>query len=413
MALNTPRLLQLAAAFVTALGVGTAFGTVLFGAPALTRVREQALELGVLPGPTLAALALMAVLVAAQRFSVLLRAGGYPIVAAGALLGGLGLGMLDERAGGPDVVGTWFVVASMGGAVALAGLTLLLGDPAARVRVAMGAGLALGIAYVGPVATQAANANVPHYLLAVLTGGVAVAGAALHRTRTAQAPQAGARVVIVVAVAGMVVMAGLLARGVVLGVFRPSLDLARPDLAGTMTYVLLGLAALVALAFAVVAARAGGPRLAVWPVLAFVLAAPLTPVALGFSVVAQYGWPPVIAGIALAAVAGAVLAWRAGAVPWEVLGVLPAYGGLVMMSGGEVRHFETAYVLLVCGCSFALAAGLVRAARLPKAAFGIGLGLATWLLTAQALGPFTIDLLLPFRAAPANATSSAEGIIGG
>ena len=386
---SRPDLLAGALAALTAFGAGATFANILFGLPGLTRVRQQAPELGVLLIPTATALAIMAILIVAQRFFI----PGYPVTALGSFVSVWALGFVDDLLGGPDMTGVWLVLVAAGGGAALAGLALASAGGFWQ-RLAIGIGLTAGLALNGKVNQMVTTQDRPPFTLALATCALALVATAVvarrGRSRFEVGPGVGAAVV--TAVAGVAVMGALLVRSMVVNDFGqvPVLDYV-PD-SGAVKYSLLAVAALVTALLAWYAARLGGPGLAYLPVLGFGLAAPMTPVALGFSSVADTAWPVVAGAIVLAAVLGA-FAMLSYQLPWEVVGVLAAGGGLLQISTSTGATVHSEYLLTVCGGSFALAAGLVRAAGLRAGAAAAVLGLTTMMLAAQALGPATMDAL--------------------
>jgi hypothetical protein len=76
-----------------------------------------------------------------------------------------------------------------------------------------------------------------------------------------------------------------------------------------------------------------------------------------------------------------------------VLGVLAAASGLLFPAGSDEDGKHLFYLLIAAGSGFALAAGLAWATASPAGGPGVGLGLAATMLTAQALGPLTLDSL--------------------
>lgn len=386
---SRPDLLAGVLAALIAFGAGATYANILFGLPGLTRVRQQAPELGVLLVPTAAALAMTLILIAAQRFSI----PGYQVSAAGAFVSIWPFGFVDESLGGPDMTGAWLVLIAIGGGAVLAGLVLATAGGNWQ-RIAIGIGLAAGVALNGKVVQLTTTRDWPPYALAVATCVLALGAAIVvrqSRSRFETGPGADAAVITVVA--GAVVMAALLIRSTLVNDYGPVNVLANLPDSDAVKYSLLAVAALVTVLFAWYAARLGGPSLAYPPVVGFGIAAPMTPVALGFSSVGDTGWPVVIGAIVLAAALGA-FASVSYELPWEVAGVLAAGGGLLLIStsrGGASVHGE--YLLMVCGASFALAAALVRAAGLRAGATAAMLGLATMMLVAQALGPATLDAL--------------------
>ena len=387
---SRPRLGLLASvlAALTAFGAGATFANILFGLPALTRVRQQAPELGVLLVPTAACLTMMAILLVAQRFFI----PWYLVSAAGAFMSTWAFEFVDQSLGGPDMTGAWLVLIAVGGGATLAGLALATAGGTGQ-RLAIGIGLTTGFALNGKVAQMVTTRDWPPYALALATCALAlVAAIVVRRARAKFGGGLGPGAVVVTAVAGAVVMAALLVRGILVDDYAPVRAVtAIPD-DQRIKYSLVAVAVLVTVLLAGYAGRLGGPGVAYLPVLGLGLAAPMTPVALGFSSVAETGWPVVAGAIVLSAALGA-FAMVSYSLPWEVAGVLAAGGGLLLSSTstGATAHGE--YLGTVCGGSFALAAGLVRAAGLPAGAAAAVLGLATMMLAAQALGPATMDAL--------------------
>lgn len=368
-------------ALLTASATGATFAYLLFGLPGFTQVQEQAPELGVLLSPTAAALAMMVLLGAAQRFSI----PGYVATAAGAFLSIWGFGLLAERIGGPDLVGTWIVLNAVGGGIALAGLGIAAnasGAPGVRglwPKAAIAAGFTIGFVFNAKVVQLVQTLGAPDYLPALITCALAIVAAIVTR-RSPENEVAGKPGVgfAVSGIAGVVVMVTLLIRG---------RQMLAGDSGDTVRYTLVGMAVFVAVMFAWAAASMGGPGLAYLPVLGFGLASPMTLVAV-ISASKGTAWPVIAGALGMAAIVGA-LARTMIDLPWEVLGVLAAGGGLLLAST-STGDMQGEYLLMAAGGAFALAAGLVRAAVQPAGAMGLVLGFATMMLAAQALGPATL-----------------------
>jgi len=383
-----PDLLAGVLAALITFGAGATFGNILFGLPALTRVRQQAPELGVLLVPTAACLTMMLILLVAQRFFI----PWYLVSAAGAFVSACAFGFVDGGLGGPDMTGAWLVLIAIGGGATLAGLALATAGGTGQ-RLAIGIGLTTGFALNGKVAQMVTTRDWPPYVLALATCGLAVVAAiVVRRSRFRFDGGLGVGAAVVTAVAGAVVMAALLVRSTLVDDYGLVRAVAAIPDDQKIKYSLVAVAALVTVLLAGYAVRLGGPSVAYLPVLGFGLAAPMTPVALGFSSVAATAWPVVAGAIVLAAVLGA-FAMLSYQLPWEVVGVLAAGGGLLQISTSTGATVHSEYLLTVCGGSFALAAGLVRAAGLRAGAAAAVLGLTTMMLAAQALGPATMDAL--------------------
>lgn len=384
-----PDLLAGVLAALTAFAAGATYANILFGLPGLTLMREQGPELGVLLVPTAAALTMMLILLAAQRFFI----PGYLVSAAAAFASIWPFGFIDQIVGGPDLTGVWLVLIAVGGGAVLAGLALATAGGNWQ-RLAIAIGLTTGVALYGKVAQTVTTRDWPPYAPAVVTCVLAIGAAvAVRRSRARFATGPGTGAVVITVVAGAVVMAAMLIRGTLVDDYGPVNVLANLPDSATIKYSLLAVAALVTILLAWCAAELGGAGLAYPPVVGFGIAVPITPVALGFSSVSDTGWPVVIGVIVLAAALGA-FATVSYELPWEVAGVLAAGGGLLLISTSRsVATVHGPYLLMVCGCSFALAAALVRAAGLRAGATAAVLSLATMMLVAQVLGPATLDAL--------------------
>ncbi|WP_211588826.1 hypothetical protein, partial [Allorhizocola rhizosphaerae] len=129
-------------AALVAIGAGAGFGNPLFSLPALTSLRYRSIELTWLLLPTVAAVMLAIAIAAAPRF----RGRGYLLTAVGALVGGLGIFLADERIGGASATVAWVLVTAASGGLAAGGLAVAAGCVSGPERLAIGAGLAAGIA---------------------------------------------------------------------------------------------------------------------------------------------------------------------------------------------------------------------------------------------------------------------------
>jgi hypothetical protein len=377
-------------AAVTATGVGASFATTLLTAPALNRLQVQALELGLLLVPAVAALAFAAAILLTRVLPIAARGGGYLLVAAGTFIAAIAIGVLREQVGGPDLKGAWIGLYAAAGGIALAGLAL-----AARTHgVAIGMGLATGIVLAIDIAAVP-DESWPPYSLQAITCLIALIGLALAWQAPSATPDQARGAVIVTAVAALVVVGGLAARTAIIDEFGRSPSLRRAEMmTGFARYSLIALAIITVTILTWYAYRIGKASLARWTVLGFALGAPATLLAAGFFHTSRLGKPTAMAIAVLGVAAGALAArYLDGMLPWEALGALAAIAGTVI---GVVGYREgpnamvVAYLLAVGGGGFALSAGLVRTAALPSAATGLGLGLASLLLTAQALGSLTL-----------------------
>ncbi len=374
-------------AVLTAIGVGAGFGNPLFSLPALTSLRYRALELEWLLLPTAAAVMIAVACVGAQW----IPGRGYPFAAAGGIAGTFAIILSDQQVGGPVA---WVLAVAAAGGLALGGLALAAGLAGGPERVAIGAGLAAGIGASNPIWDLIREQTWPAFLihLTVFVTAVLAASLAWHDPR----PTRGSGPAAVVVLAGVIVMAGLVARSAVmeeLGLDATAVVGVGTEAGWAGTWSALGVGVAAALVLVWYGYRLGGADLARWPVLGFALAGPVTILASGY----DYGPSSVgalaVLGAVVAALAGAFLALLLDrAAPWEVLGVFVAVGGLALGSV-SVRLGPVAYLLVLGGAVFALSTGLVRTAGLPAGGAGLGLGLAGMLLSAQALGPVTLELL--------------------
>ena len=364
-----------------------AFANLLFGLAIITKLGSIPIWRVYLLLPTVAALATMTVILAAQRFPAL-SGGGYPFVAAGSLLAAAVNGLSDDR--------IRIVVFGAAAGVTLGGLALAATAAPGLERLAIGAGLAAGVV-ANRAIVQLLPEHRPPYLRFVIAGGVAVLAAVLVARRRAALAAAGNDAgndagrpfgaTLAVAVAGGAVIAGLLL-------------LSSDPPTSRMRYGLMGLAGIVALLMAWMAYRRAGAQGARWPLLGFALAGGLAlicfplqrPLTTTMAVIATGG-----------AVLGAALAFAAPRLmPWEAFGVVAMAAGLLQthaIEGPLLGIVNDRLVLgsglVLGGAGFALGAGLVLAASLPSGATGMAIGFVTLLLTAQAVGPVADESMIP------------------
>ncbi|WP_162907900.1 hypothetical protein, partial [Allorhizocola rhizosphaerae] len=261
----------------------------------------------------------------------------------------------------------WVLVTAASGGLAAGGLAVAAGCVSGPERLAIGAGLAAGIAASSPVLGLPRAESWPGFLvhLAVFVLAVVLAW-------RQEPPRAASGTIGVVVAVGVIVMAGLVARSAAVEELGPG---------SWARYSALGVAALAGLVLAWHAGSLGGLDLARWPVLGFALAVPVTTLVSGASTPTSALDFAVPMG---AAIAGATLAAILDRLaPWEAFGGFAAAAGLAL---GES-------LLTLGGTAFALGAGLTRTAALPAGGAGIALGLAGMLLSAQALGPVTLEML--------------------
>ncbi|MDI1462086.1 hypothetical protein QEZ54_14015 [Catellatospora sp. KI3] len=363
-------------------------------------------------------LILLGTLIAAVGAAVLAvplrhRFGGWPLAGAG-LAALMAVAALTSSISGPEAVLLYWAALSATGGLALLGT---LNAAAGSVhRLAIGAGLAAGLAgsrllwhlmnlaYAQvDLPPTAAELMVPGAtLLLVIVAALTDPPGRPVRPEQPERPAGTGGLLAVVGAAVFLLAAGSVTLRVLYEALRVSADglasLRRMEFVQDLTYFgPLVLALLLATLLTWYAARRGGADLARWTVLAFAAAAPLGYLQIGVrgdgELIDQL--PAALAAVAGAA-AGTLLVRRADRwFAWETIGLaLSAVGVLA----GLVAYRQTptwwtmSGLLLAGGLGLALGAGVVRVLGTAeggpvRTAGSVGLGFATLLLAAQALGP--------------------------